>query len=49
MMIIWVIHIMRIDQRCFDIILWFLDIPISYVNYLALNCNNFIKNYCKVK
>ncbi len=40
---------MKIDQKCFDIMIWFLDIPMPYVNYLVINCNRFIKNYTEVK
>ena len=34
MIIIWVYNIMKVDQKRFDIMIWFLDIPIDYVVYL---------------
>ena len=40
---------MMIDRKCSDIILWFLDIPITYVTYLQANCNTFLKTYTPVK
>lgn len=49
MIIFWVYNIMKIDQKRFDIMIWFLDIPIDYVVYLENNCNRFIKNYISIK
>lgn len=40
---------MKVDRKCSDIILWFLDIPIPYVTHLQVNCNTFIKSYLPVK
>jgi len=45
----WIYNVMCIDKKCFDIILWFLDIPIAYVTYLQANCNTFIKTHMPVK
>lgn len=49
MVLIWIFNIMKIDQKRFDIMIWFLDIPIDYVVYLENNCNRFIKNYIPIK
>jgi len=49
MVAIWIYNVMKIDKKCFDIILWFLDIPIAYVTYLQINCNTFLKSYLQVK
>ena len=38
-----------IDVKCFDVILWFLDIPVAYVGYLQANCNTYIKSRVPVK
>lgn len=46
---LWIYNVMCIDKKCFDIILWFLDIPITYVTYLQANCSTFIKSYVQVK
>jgi ABC-type antimicrobial peptide transport system permease subunit len=46
---VWIYNAMRIDVKCFDIILWFLDIPVAYVGYLQANCNTYIKSYTSVK
>lgn len=45
----WIYNIMKIDLKCFDIILWFLDIPVAYVSYLQVNCNTFLKTHIPVK
>ncbi len=49
MLIIWIYSIMKIDQKRFDIMIWFLYIPVDYVIYLQNNCNRFIKNYIPIK
>ena len=49
MVILWIYFIMRLDQKQFDIMIWFLDIPIDYVIYLQTNCVRFIKNYTTIK
>ena len=46
---IWIYVVMKVDRKCSDIILWFLDIPIPYVTHLQVNCNTFIKSYLPVK
>ena len=46
---IWIYNAMIIDVKCFDIILWFLDIPVPYVNYLQSNCSTYIKSRIPVK
>ena len=46
---IWIYYAMRIDVKCFDIILWFLDIPVPYVGYLQANCLTYIKSHIAVK
>ncbi len=47
--ILWTYYIMAIDRKCSDIILWFLDIPLTYITYLQANCNSYIKNHTPVK
>ena len=46
---IWIYNAMWIDVKCFDVILWFLDIPVAYVGYLLANCNTYIKSRVPVK
>ena len=46
---IWIYNAMIIDVKCFDVILWFLDIPVAYVGYLLANCNTYIKSRVPVK
>lgn len=47
--ILWIYYAIVIDVKCFDIILWFLDIPVPYVCYLLNNCTTYIKNRTPVK
>lgn len=49
MLVVWIYNIMRIDQKKFDIMIWFLDIPVNYVNYLQAKSNRFLKDYITVK
>jgi hypothetical protein len=49
MVIVWVYYAIVIDVKCFDIILWFLDIPVAYVGYLQANCLTYIKSHIAVK
>lgn len=46
---LWIYYAIRIDIKCFDIILWFLDIPVAYVSYLQANCTTYIKSRVPVK
>ena len=45
----WTYYAIAIDAKCFDIILWFLDIPVAYVTYLQANCSTYIKSRVPVK
>ena len=49
MVAIWIYNVMHIDKKTFDIILWFLDIPVPYVVYLQNNCSTFLKSYVEGK
>lgn len=46
---IWIHNRVQIDKKKTDILLWFLDIPISYASYLGENCDNYLKNFISVK
>jgi hypothetical protein len=46
---LWIYYAIKIDIKCFDIILWFLDIPVAYVTYLQANCTIYIKSRVPVK
>ncbi len=49
MLVVWIYNSMRIDQKKFDIMIWFLDIPVSYVGYLQGKCSRFAKDYVTIK
>jgi hypothetical protein len=40
---------LKIDKKKSTILLWFLDIPISYVAFLGENCDNYLKNFISIK
>ena len=46
---LWMYYAIKIDIKCFDIILWFLDIPVPYVCYLQANASTYIKSRIPVK
>lgn len=46
---LWIFIRLKIEKKKADIILWFLDIPISYVAYLGENCDNYLKNFVNIK
>lgn len=46
---IWIYTRLQIDKKKSDILLWFLDIPISYVAYLGDNCDNYLKSFMSIK
>lgn len=46
---LWIYYAIIIDVKCFDIILWFLDIPVAYVCYLQANASTYIKSRVPVK
>jgi len=49
MMLVWIYNVLKMNQKRFDIMIWFLDIPTDYVVYLENNCNKFLKSYITIK
>ena len=49
MMAYWIYISLKIDKKRYDIMIWFLDIPIPYVAHLGNHCDTFIKQYVSVK
>lgn len=47
--IMWIYIRIKIDIKKSNILLWFLDIPISYVAFLQENCDNYLKNFVSIK
>lgn len=47
--IFWTYIRLKIDQKKVNILLWFLDIPISYIVLLRENCDFYLKNFISVK
>jgi hypothetical protein len=44
-LIVWVLIRLLIDRKKFNIMLWFLDIPIPYVTFLSEHCDRYLKNF----
>jgi len=43
MMAYWIYISLRIDKKRYDIMIWFLDIPIPYVAHLGNHCDKYLK------
>lgn len=43
MIILWISVSLMIDKKRFDIMIWFLDIPIPYVSHLGAHCDKYLK------
>lgn len=49
MIFVWIYNTLKMNQKRFDIMIWFLDIPTDYVAYLGNNCTKFLKGYITIK
>jgi hypothetical protein len=49
MMSYWVYIGLLIDKKRYDIMIWFLDIPVPYVAHLGNHCDKFLKEFVTVK
>ncbi len=43
--VFWVYEFLKMDEIKTSIIVWFLDIPFNYVNFVSSNCTKFLKNH----
>ncbi len=43
MMAFWIYIGLKIDKKRYDIMIWFLDIPVPYVSHLSNHCDKFLK------
>jgi hypothetical protein len=39
----WIYISLQLDKKKYDIMIWFLDIPIQYVTHLSLHCDKYLK------
>ena len=49
MMLYWIYISLKIDKKRYDIMIWFLDIPIPYVTHLGSHCDKYLKQFIGVK
>lgn len=49
MMMYWIYISLKIDKKRYDIMIWFLDIPIPYVTHLGNHCDKYLKQFVGVK
>lgn len=49
MMWYWIYISLLIDKKRYDIMIWFLDIPVNYVAYLGSHCDKFLKEFATTK
>jgi hypothetical protein len=45
MMGYWIYIGLLIDKKRYDIMIWFLDIPVNYVAFLGSHCDKFLKEF----
>ncbi len=45
----WIYIGLKIDKKRYDIMIWFLDIPIPYVSHLGNHCDKYLKDYIPIK
>ena len=48
MMAYWVFISLKIDKKRYDIMIWFLDIPIPYVANLGSHCDLYLKQFVPI-
>lgn len=39
----WIYISLQVDKKKYDIMIWFLDIPIPYVSHLSIHCDKYLK------
>ena len=49
MMFYWIFISLKVDKKRYDIMIWFLDIPIPYVTHLGNHCQIYLKQYMTVR
>lgn len=49
MMFFWIYILLTIDKKRYDIMIWFLDIPIPYVSHLGNQCDLYLKQFVAIK
>lgn len=45
----WIFISLQLDKKKYDIMIWFLDIPIPYVTHLLLHCDKYLKQFVEIK
>ena len=49
MILFWMFISLKIDKKRYDIMIWFLDIPIPYVTHLSHHCDLYLKQFTTLK
>ncbi len=49
MMAYWIYIGLLIDKKRYDIMIWFLDIPVPYVTHLGNHCDKYLKEFVSIK
>jgi hypothetical protein len=49
MMGYWIYIGLLIDKKRYDIMIWFLDIPVPYVAHLGNHCDKYLKEFATIK
>ncbi len=45
----WIYICLLLEKKKYDIMIWFLDIPIPYVSHLLCHCDKYLKEFIGIK
>lgn len=49
MIFFWIYICLLLEKKKYDIMIWFLDIPIPYVSHLLTHCDKYLKEFIGIK
>jgi hypothetical protein len=49
MIFFWIYICLLLENKKYDIMIWFLDIPIPYVSHLLTHCDKYLKEFIGIK
>lgn len=49
MIFFWIYICLLLEKKKYDIMIWFLDIPIPYVSHLLCHCDKYLKEFIGIK
>jgi hypothetical protein len=49
MILYWIYITLKMDKKRYDIMIWFLDIPVTYITHLGNHCEKYLKEFVSIK